>query len=277
MNLRQIVRAIRAHLTLANLANLPTLPVLGNILDGPGAAAYLAAAAAQSAPNQLPLAYSPVTNASTTALTLSAANAIEGIVNAVVVPSGGSANTNTTDTATNILNLFWPNAYVGATAKSHFVNLNSGTMTLAGGVGVTISGTATIVTLAECVFRIKCTNLATPNGVLGSQTLKPGAASTNSTTTTAAVTNNAGVANPTSIINVASATGIATAAGASWLGVVNTDGTTSYYQVSAVNTLAITVLGNINKNVASGAAVTVYNNTFTITRLYSCVTAIMAA
>lgn len=264
---RPLHRSIREYLALQVLAQLPTLPVQGNIIDGPGGAAYLRALALAAAPMTVPIRYSPVTNASTTALTLSAANAAEGIVNAFVVTSGGSANTNTTDTATNIINGFWPNAYVGAVAPCYFANLNSGTMTLAGGTGVTISGTATLVTLALGVFRAKITNLADPTQV--------GAVATNTTTTSAAVTNNAGVNNPTSIINVASATGVI--ANASWLQVVNTDGTTSNYFVTAVNSLALTVLGNINKNIASGAAVSVFNNAITITRLFSTVTAILAA
>ena len=278
MNPRLLARAIRAHLTLPILGQLPTIQIDGNILDAASAKAYLTAVALQAAPNQVPIAYSAVTNATTAALTLTPANCAEGLINAIVVPSGGSANTNTTDTATAIINGYWPNAYVGSVALLTIVNLNSGTNTLAGGTGVTISGTATIPTLALAAYRAKVTNLAAVPGVLGSsQALQPGVAATNTTTTSAAVTNNAGQANPTSVINVASATGIINVAGASWLGVVNTDGTTSYYAVSSVASTAITVVGNINKNIASGAAVSVYNNAITFTRLYSTVTAIMAA
>ena len=223
----------------------------------------------------IPLRYSAVTNASTTALTLTGANAIQGIVGAFVVSSGGSANTNTTDTASNILSQFWPSAVIGSVAVTCFANLNSGTMTLAAGTGVTLTGTATTPTLAFSYWQASVTNLAAPTGVLGSQTLKPGQASTNTTTTTAAVTNNAGQNNPTSIINVAASTGMT--ANSSWLSVANTDGTTSYYLITAINTLAITVQGSINKNVASGAAVAVFNDKITFTRMFSCVTATLAA
>lgn len=274
MNLPRCFR-LRDFLALRVLAQLPSVQIEGNLLDAASARAFLNAVAAQAAPNQVPVAYSPVTNSGTSALSLTPANAAEGIINALVVTSGGSANTNTTDTATNIISGFWPNAYVGSVALTTIVNLNSGTMTLAGGTGVTISGTATIPTLATGWYRAKVTNLAAPAGVLGSQTLQPGQASTNTTTTTSAVTNNAGVNNPTSVINVAATTGVT--ANASWIGMVNTDGTTSYYLVTAINSLALTVAGNINKNAASGAAVSVFNNTITFTRLFSTVTATMAA
>jgi len=213
--------------------------------------------------------FSVVTNASTTAQALTAANATEGIVNAWVVASGGSANTNTTDTATAIINNFWPNAYVGAVAGVYIVNNNSGTMTLAGGSGVTISGTATIPTLALGMYRAKITNLNNPALV--------GAVATNTTTTSAAVAANATQSSPTSVIPVAASTGILTVAGASVLSWVNTDGTTSSSPVVSVSSLNITVVGPITKPIASGAAVSVFNNAITITRMFSTVTAITAA
>jgi hypothetical protein len=262
----RLAQALR-FLRLPVIGQLPSLQIDGNTADASSLQAYLNSLARASAPMVLPINASVVTNASTTAETLTPANCANGIINAIVVASGGSVNTNTTDTATNIINGYWPNAYVGATALLNLVNLNSGTTTLAGGTGVTITGTATTVTAAQSLWQAVITNLANP--------ALRGAASTNSTTTSAAVANNAGVNNPTSVINVASATGIN--ANASWLQVVNTDGSTSNYSVTAVNTLAITVAGNIAKNIASGAAVSVFNNTITFTRLYSTVTAVLAA
>lgn len=262
-----MIEKLRSFLTLGVIGQLPTLPYQGNIIDGPGLGAFLNALALAAAPITLPQRYSAVTNVSTTALTLSAANAAEGIVSAIIVTSGGSANTNTTDTATNIINLFWPNAVVGATALCLFCNNNSGTMTLAGGTGVTISGTATIPTLALGLYRAKVTALANPTAV--------GTVATNTTTTSSATAQNASVNNPTSVINLTSATGVN--ANASWLQVTNTDGTTTNYFVTAVNSTAITVAGNILKNIASGAAVSIFNNTITLTRMFSTVTATTAA
>ena len=257
--------AMRSYLNPGIVAGLPTIQQQGNINDGASMQAYLGALSRGAMPVSSGINYSTVTNASTTALTLTPANCANGILNAWLVASGGSANTNTTDTATAIINGYWPNVFVGATSPLVIFNLNSGTMTLAGGTGVTITGTATIVTTAAYFGVVKCTNLANP-------TLS-GAASTNTTTTTSATANNAGQNNPTSVINVTSATGIN--ANASYLQVTNTDGSLSNYFVTAVNTLAITVAGNINKNIASGAAVSVFNNTLSITR--ACVVTAVAA
>lgn len=267
MNRRPLFAALRSFFDLSIIGQPPTLPVLGNLIDGPGAAAYLNFLLANAAPLNLGLAYSAVTNVTTGALALTPANCAEGIVNATTVCSGGSANTNTTDTATAIINAYWPAAYVGATALWTNVNLNTGTQTVAGGTGVTGSGTLTIPTLAIRWFRLKITNLANP--------ALPGSVSTNSTTANGAVANNAGINNPTSVIVVTSATGII--ANASYLQVVQTDGTVATYFVTGVSSTSITVAGNINKNIASGAAVTVFNNAIQLLSMYSIVTAIAAA
>jgi hypothetical protein len=275
MTLRKLAQRINSLFALPVIGGLPALQILGALPDGPSLQAYLGALSNAAAPMTIPLRYSAVTNASTSALTLNAANAIQGIVGAYVVSSGGSANTNTTDTASNILSLFWPNAVIGSVAVTCFANLNSGTMTLAAGTGVTLTGTATTPTLAFSFWQASVQNLAAPAGTLGSQTLKPGQASTNTTTTTAATTNNVGTNNPTSTISVAATTGVT--ANSSWVSVVNTDGTTSYYLVTAINSLVLTLQGSINKNIASGAAVGVFNDKITFTRMFSCVTATLAA
>lgn len=264
--MNRLTQALR-FLSVGIIGQLTPPPVAGNILDGPGALAAFNALALAAAPQVLPHRLSVVTNASTTALALTPANASEGIVAATVVMSGGSANTNTTDTATAIIASFWPNAFVGATAVCDICNNNSGTMTLAGGTGVTISGTATVPTLAFARYRAKITNLANP--------ALPGVASTNSTTVTSAVTNNAGVNNPTSTISVAATTGMI--ANASMMTVVQSDGTLATYLITAINSLVLTVAGNINKNIPNGAAVLVYNNAITFTRAFSTVTATTAA
>ena len=79
----------KAFLRLAAIGGIPSLGAQGNIVD---------AASTQAAFNYLGLYggvqanFSAVTNASTTALTLTAANCAQGIVNAVVVASGGNVD-----------------------------------------------------------------------------------------------------------------------------------------------------------------------------------------
>lgn len=263
----RFLHKVLAFFSLPAIGQLPALPYQGNLIDGPGLGAYLGTLsryASLAVPN---IKFSTVTNASTTALALTPANCANGILNAILVASGGSANTNTTDTATAIMNAYWPGVQVGSTGLLVIMNLNSGTMTLAGGTGVTISGTATMVTTAAGFWEVKCTNLANP--------ALPGSVATNTTTTTAAVAVNNTQSNPTSVIPVAASTGISTVAGASYLGVVNADGTTSYFQVQSVSSLNITVNGVISKAIASGAAVSVYNNAITITRM-AVITAVAA-
>lgn len=267
--MKRLIFALRSYFVLGILNNLPALGVEGDLVPASSILATLTALQGPGgfAPFNPPLNYSAVTNASTTALTLSPANCVNGVVNATIVCSGGSANTNTTDTANGIVNTYWTAAAVGAVALLHAVNLNSGTMTLAGGTGVTISGTATIPTLAYADYLVTCTNLANP--------ALPGAVATNTTTTSAAVAVNSGQASPVSVIAVTSATGIVSTG--SYLSWTNTDGSTSSSVVTAVSGTNITVAAAIAKPIASGAPVSVFNCAVKFTRMYSCVTATMAA
>lgn len=260
-------RVLKDYLSLP-IYTAPALEVDGNLVPAPALSAYLNSLNALVSPYNPNVNYSPVTNVTTGALSLTPANCAQGIINAVLVCSGGSANTNTTDTANNIVNTFWPGAAVGAQAMLTVANLNSGTMTLAGGTGVTISGTATTVTLANTFWSITCTNLANP--------LAAGSVATNTTTTSAAVTTNNGQSNPTSVINVTSATGISNGGG-TYLGWVATNGVTYYALVTSTSSTAITVAGTINVPIANGAAVSVFNSALKFTRMYSCVTATLAA
>lgn len=246
----------------------PPLEVDGNLVPASSLTAYFAATNSLISPYNINVNYSAVTNASTTALALTPANCAQGVINAIIVCSGGSANTNTTDTANNIVNTYWPGAAVGAQSILTVANLNSGTMTLAGGTGVTITGTATTVTLANTFWSVTCTNLANP--------LAAGSVATNTTTTSAAVTTNNGQSNPTSVINVTSATGISNGGG-TYLGWVATNGVTYYALVTSTSSTAITVAGTINVPIANGAAVSVFNSAITFKRMYSTVTATLAA
>lgn len=83
--------------------------------------------------------------ASLTAYTIPAGNLVSGIIRRF---NPGAAFTDSTDTATNIVNAI-PGAVVGQTFPLLIANMGSGlvgAMTVAGGAGVTVTGTATIAT-----------------------------------------------------------------------------------------------------------------------------------
>lgn len=80
----------------------------------------------------------------------------------IFIRSGGTTTTATTDTATNIINALGPGPYVGMTAMLMYVNLSSGTATIAAGSGVTTSGTMTIPTAGMRVLIFTITNVTTP-------------------------------------------------------------------------------------------------------------------
>jgi len=80
----------------------------------------------------------------------------------IFVRSGGTTTTATTDTATNILTALGPNTYVGMTAMFFYVNLSSGTATIAAGSGVTTSGTMTVATAGLRCFVLTVTNVTVP-------------------------------------------------------------------------------------------------------------------
>lgn len=84
------------------------------------------------------------------------------IMSGIFVRSGGTTTTATTDTATAIINAIGSGAYVGMTAMLLYVNLSSGTATIAGGSGVTGSGTLTVPTAGLRCFILTVTNVTTP-------------------------------------------------------------------------------------------------------------------
>lgn len=97
-------------------------------------------------------------SSSGTADTLSASSILDGIF----VRSGASAAvTVTTDTATNIINQMGAGVFVGMTCMLIYANLNtaSGAVTVAGGTGVTTSGTMTIPVAGLRVFVLTVTNI----------------------------------------------------------------------------------------------------------------------
>lgn len=80
----------------------------------------------------------------------------------IFVRSGGTTTTATTDTATNIITAMGPGVTIGMTSMLFYVNLSSGTATIAAGTGVTTSGTMTVATAGLRVFVITVTNVTTP-------------------------------------------------------------------------------------------------------------------
>lgn len=84
------------------------------------------------------------------------------ILAGIFIRSGGTTTTATTDTATNIINALGSSVYVGMTAMLLYVNLSSGTATIAGGTGVTGSGTLTVPTAGLRCFILTVTNVTTP-------------------------------------------------------------------------------------------------------------------
>ena len=73
------------------------------------------------------------------------ANAIAGARHCVLNVSGGANLSHTTDIAANMIAEI-QNARIGDTWRIRIVNVNSGTVTLVGGTGVTITGTAAVAT-----------------------------------------------------------------------------------------------------------------------------------
>lgn len=80
----------------------------------------------------------------------------------VFVRSGGTTTTATTDTATNIITAIGPGVFLGMTAMLFYVNLSSGTATIAAGTGVTTSGTMTVPTAGLRCFIFTVTNIVVP-------------------------------------------------------------------------------------------------------------------
>jgi hypothetical protein len=88
-----------------------------------------------------------------------AAGDMEGSGYCILATSGATAFT--TRTAT-LLVAGIPNAMLGATYILRVYNTNGGTLTLTGGTGVTITGTATIATAVFRDYMVSITNLASP-------------------------------------------------------------------------------------------------------------------
>ena len=84
------------------------------------------------------------------------------ILAGIFVRSGGTTTTATTDTATNIVTQLGPTVFVGMPFMAIYVNLSSGTATVAAGSGVTTSGTLTVPTAGMRVFIGTVTNVTTP-------------------------------------------------------------------------------------------------------------------
>lgn len=98
-----------------------------------------------------------------TSITLTAAQLVDGFFN----QTGGTTNTVTTPTAAAIVAAI-PGCVVGSQFTWTVNNNGSGTLTLAGGTGVTVEGAA--ATVATTVFSVAVgvvTNVGTPAVVIG--------------------------------------------------------------------------------------------------------------
>lgn len=191
-------------------------------------------------------------------VTLNSTNLPTGLPGTMIRRSGAAGVSDTLDTASNII-AGMPGAFVGQTFNTLIVNINSGTLTIVTGVGITLAGTTTVVTVAGRMYQGQITNLANP--------ALPNTTSTNTTTTTAAVAANSSQASPTSVIPVTASTGMT--ANSSFLQWTYTDGTTGYGKITAISTLNITVAAVLTKAIASGAAIAVYNDKITFTGCFA--------
>jgi hypothetical protein len=87
------------------------------------------------------------------------------IANGLITRTGVSgATTDTTDTATNIINAI-PGAKLNQTFPLLIANLLTGTLTLAAGTGVTLLGTTTLATVTAKLFLGQVTGLGTAAAV----------------------------------------------------------------------------------------------------------------
>ncbi len=105
----------------------------------------------------------PTVQYNTRALSSSTANAGEASGSAICVmnASGATPGTYTTRTATQMIadsGLVLGTAYLLLLVNGQ----GTGTLTLAGGTGVTISGTATVANVTARLFTVLVTNISTP-------------------------------------------------------------------------------------------------------------------
>jgi hypothetical protein len=239
-------------------------------------AAFLSALQANSAPQTGYLNYKSIATAAS--VTLNAATLPGGIAATAVLWTGATGTAATFDSTQNIINGM-PGAYVGMTSLLQFMNASTATITpAAGDANTTLSGTTTNITLAVRQYQIKITNLAAPSLTTPNvaHPNAPGAVSTNTTTTTAAVA--AGVPSLTTtsvVIPVAASTGMI--ANQSVLQVVQSDGSVVVGLITNISTLNITISNVNTKPILSGASVYVWNPAVTITGMFTVTGAALAA
>jgi hypothetical protein len=123
--------------------------------------ALISAFATNAAPQGLNPNYVALASASNA--TWNVAQVPTGMSNTTIVRSGGAGLSDTTDLAYNIVNSI-PGAYLGMTFPLNVVNLNSGTLTVVAGAGVTLTGTTTISTLCSRWYQGKITQVQSNSG-----------------------------------------------------------------------------------------------------------------
>lgn len=262
MKLKQLVKALESYFFPdIGLAALPAIEYDGNSANNGSLQQVLSVIQQVSSPATGYQNYKSIATSST--VTLNAATLPGGIAGATVAMTGSTATALTFD-KTDVIMAAIPGAYIGMTFPFNVANVSSATQTATvGDANTTLAGTTTVTAVSFRAYQGKVTNLAVPGA--------PGAASTNSTTTTAAVAAQVpSTTVTTTVIPVTASTGmLAAGSGGSVLQVVQTDGTLFTGAVSAINSLNITVSAVNTKAIASGAAVTVWNPTITITGMFA--------
>lgn len=231
----------------------------GGVINNGALIGFLTGLLNNSAPVTGSWNYATLANAA--GQTWNAANVPGGIAGNVLLRSGAAGVSDTTDTALNIVSAI-PGSYVGMTSLFIVANTNSGTLTVVAGTNVTLAGTTTIVATGARFYQVKVTNLA--------NYLAPGAAATNTTTTSSAVAPTTGSA----VIPVTSATGIIVGSQ-----LVIGVGTAAFIAGTVTNVASnnITIAPNVGVTIPALATVSVYNTTVTLTGMFSTATTTIAA
>ena len=128
-------------------------------LPGVGGLQGLISALQQNAaPNYGNTGFSPLSNAA--GVTMTAAQ----VLSEFYVRSGAAGVSDTLPTAAALL-ASWPGATIGSTAPLLITNLNSGTLTIVTGAGITLAGVTTVVTTGARYYMLSVT--AAPVNIIG--------------------------------------------------------------------------------------------------------------
>jgi len=247
--------------------NAASIEANGGIMSIGGLTGYLASLQANAAPQTGYLNYKQL--ASGTTVTLNQATLPGGIAGACVVMTGSTATALTLDATQSIINAL-PGAFVGQTFPFIVANPSTGAQTLTvGDANTSLAGTTTAASTTVRFYQGLITNLAAPGTTPAAPSANaPGAAPSNTTTTTAAVA--AAVPSLTtvsSVIPVTASTGMI--ANQTVLQVTQSDGSVINGLVTNIASLNITIGAVNTKPILSGASVSVWNPKVTVTGMFT--------